>query len=83
MGKTPSREELIRAIEAAGAVLPRPLDDDASLIRSGLVDSTALFEIVLWMEDRVAPGLDLTAFDLPEEWDTMAKLVAFVERHAR
>lgn len=82
-GRAPSREELVRAIEATGTVLPRPLDDDASLIRAGLLDSTALFEIVLWMEDRVAPGLDLTAFDLAEEWDTLAKLAAFAERHAR
>jgi acyl carrier protein len=77
------RDELVRIIEASGALLPEGLCDDTSLIRSGLLDSTALFELALWIEERVAPGLDLTSFDLAEEWDTLAKLQAFIERHNR
>jgi acyl carrier protein len=76
------RNELVRMIEASGATLPADLDDDASLISSGLLDSTALFELALWVEERVAPGLDLTTFDLAEEWDTITKLLAFIEKHA-
>jgi acyl carrier protein len=75
------RDDLVRAIEESGATLPADLDDDAPLISSGILDSTALFELALWIEDRVAPGLDITTFDLAEEWDTIAKLLAFVERH--
>jgi acyl carrier protein len=77
------RDELVRVIEASGAHLPSELGDDTSLIRSGRLDSTALFELALWIEERVAPGLDLTAFDLAEEWDTLAKLLAFIEQHQR
>ena len=77
------RDELLRVIEASGAPLPGDLDDDTSLIRSGLLDSTALFDLALWVEERVEPGLDLTSFDLSEEWDTLARLQAFIERHAR
>lgn len=77
------RDELVRVIEEGGAMLPGDLDDHTSLIRSGILDSTALFELALWIEDRVAPGLDLTAFDLAEEWDTLAKMRRFIERHPR
>lgn len=76
------RAELVRVIAASGAALPRDVGDDTSLIRSGLLDSTALFELALWIEERVAPGLDLTTFDLAAEWDTLAKLLVFIERHA-
>jgi acyl carrier protein len=78
-----ARDELVRVIEASGARLPDDFDDQTSLIRSGLLDSTALFDIALWIEERVEPGFDLTAFDLAEEWDTLARLLTFVERHAR
>jgi acyl carrier protein len=77
------RDELVQVIAASGAPLPDDLGDDTSLIRSGLLDSTALFDLALWVEERVAPGLDLTSFDLSEEWDTLARLQAFIERHAR
>ena len=77
------RQVLVQTIEASGVALPADLDDHMSLIQSGLLDSTALFELALWMEAEVAPGLDLTSFDLAEEWDTLAKLQAFVERHRK
>ena len=75
------RDDLLRALEASGATLPSDLDDHTSLIRSGILDSTALFELALWVEEHAAPGLDLTAFDIGEEWDTIAKLLAFIARH--
>lgn len=74
------RDELMRVIEDSGATLPRDLGDDTSLIRSGLLDSTALFDLAVWVEDRVGSTLDLSSFDLTTEWDTPAKLVAFIER---
>jgi len=77
------RDDLVRVIEASGALLPADLSDDTSLIQSGLLDSTALFDLALWIEERVASGLDLTSFDLAEEWDTLARLQAFIERHRR
>ena len=75
------RDDLVRAIEESGVQLLADVDDNASLISSGLLDSTALFEVAPWVEEHVARELDLTTFDLVEEWDTIAKLLAFVERH--
>jgi hypothetical protein len=77
------RDELREAIEESGVALPRDFDDDTSLIRSGLLNSLALFQLALWVEERVTPGLDLTAFDLAVEWDTPRLLCAFIARHRR
>lgn len=75
------RDELFAALERSGAPLPDDLEDHTSLIHSGILDSTALFELALWVEERVGHGLDLTSFDLANEWDTPARLVDFLERH--
>jgi acyl carrier protein len=77
------RAELLRVIREAGVSAPDDVQDDASLIRSGLLDSTALFELAVWIEERITPGLDLTTFDLAEEWDTLGKLMRFVDRYSR
>jgi acyl carrier protein len=75
------RGEVRRLIEESGVGLPRDFDDHTSLIRSGLLDSTALFQVVVWLEDRLGPDFDLAAFNLAEELDTVAKVMAFIERH--
>jgi len=77
------RAELLGVIREAGVSAPDDVQDDASLIRSGLLDSTALFELAVWIEERITPGLDLTTFDLAEEWDTLGKLMRFVDRYSR
>ncbi len=77
-----TRAELLQALEASGVDVPPDLGDDTPLITSGLLDSTALFQVALWIDESVTPGLDLTAFNLAVEWDTVAKLLAFIERHA-
>lgn len=53
--------------------------EDVSLIRSGLLDSLALFQLSLWVEREVGQPYDLTAFDLSREWDTASGIVGFVE----
>jgi hypothetical protein len=76
-----SGDEVREALEVSGVSLPHDFDDDTSLIRSGLLDSMALFKLALWVEERVAPGLDLTTFDLSTEWDTPRLLRDFIARH--
>jgi acyl carrier protein len=77
------RDEVRRVIEESGVVLPSDFDDHTSLIRSALLDSLALFQVVVWLEDRLGPEFDLTAFDVAEELDSVAKVLAFIERHGR
>jgi acyl carrier protein len=54
------------------------LDDETSLIRSGLLDSLALFNLTLWVEREAGRPFDVTALDLSRDWDTVAGIVAFV-----
>lgn len=75
------RDDLLFAMEQRGVDLPPDFTDDSSLIRSGLLDSTGLMNLVLWVEERIGAELDLTSFDLAEEWETVGKLVSFIERH--
>jgi acyl carrier protein len=74
------RTEVKRVMENSGVDLPPDFDDHTSLIRSGLLDSTALFELVLWVEERVGSELNVAEIDLAEELDTIARLLAFAER---
>jgi hypothetical protein len=57
------------------------LSDHARLITSGLVESTTLVTVALWVEDRIGREMDLGAFDLVNEWDSMNAILDFVERH--
>lgn len=50
------------------------------LVSSGLFDSLALFLIVEWIEEETGGPVDPSSFDLVEEWDTVPRILAFVER---
>ncbi|MGE5278010.1 MAG: hypothetical protein ACM3SU_13515 [Acidobacteriota bacterium] len=56
------------------------MTDETSLLRSGLLDSTALFHLVEWIERRVGAPIDPTSLDLVSEWDTASRIVAFIQR---
>jgi acyl carrier protein len=82
----PSRTTLLkelRALIVSGTPgLDRNLSESESLIVSGLLESTTLVSVALWVEDRIGREMDLGAFDLVAEWDTMEAIVDFVERQA-
>lgn len=54
--------------------------DDTSLVRSGLLDSSALFNLALWIENHTNSPIDPAHFDLPSEWDTIACILGFIEK---
>lgn len=55
------------------------LEDEASLLDSGLVDSTGVLEIVLFIEEKL--GVTVTDQEiLPENLDSIARIAAFVEQ---
>lgn len=56
------------------------LGDDTSLIQSGLLDSSALFNLALWIENHTSSPIDPASFDLPTEWDTVACILEFIEK---
>jgi acyl carrier protein len=56
------------------------LGDNALLISSGVLESATLVDVALWVEDHVGTEIDLGAFDLATEWDSLNAIVDFVER---
>jgi acyl carrier protein len=52
------RNELRTLVTSWGLDLPSDLDDDASLITSGFFDSLALFNLILWVEQKIGRRLD-------------------------
>ena len=53
-------------------------DDAEPLIESGRLDSLALFNLVLWIEERTGALVDPTAFDVAQEWANVHAIVAFI-----
>lgn len=55
------------------------LPDDASLLDRGIIDSTGVLEVVMFIEETF--GLHVKASDmLPENFDTVDAIAAFVQR---
>lgn len=57
--------------------------DDTSLIKSGMLDSLGLFHLAEWIEREIEIPIDLTKFNLSEEWDTIPDIVKFIEKHRK
>lgn len=78
------RQELLaflRSIQKAG----RPVDslgDDDRLVGSGLIDSLAILQIVMWLES--AHGLDFSTRGVsPEELGSIGGILAVIEQETR
>lgn len=78
--RSPDREALIGFLESRDLALPREWNDDTRLIRSGILDSLALFELILWLEERLDQPVDPTRFELVEELDTVRDILRFLEQ---
>jgi acyl carrier protein len=76
-----ARDDLLRTIGAGR--LPGAVDDDTSLVRSGLLDSHALFRMVLWVEEQTGQPLDPTTMSIADELDTVEGVLRFVEARRR
>lgn len=74
------RDELLALVRSWDLELEEELRDDTSLVKSGLFDSLALWNLVLWVEEQIGAPLDPSSFDLAEEWDTVDDLVRFVAK---
>ncbi len=81
MGRDVLRRQLHGLLAECAPDLDHDLPDDCPLISSGIVESVALLNVALWVDERVGGGVDITAFDLTVEWDTVGLILDFVERH--
>lgn len=75
------QNRLVAFIRELDVELNCDLREDTSLIKSGLFDSLALFNLSIWIEKEIGARVDLTAFDLSKEWDTIADILNFIEKH--
>jgi acyl carrier protein len=58
---------------------PAKLSANASLIESGIIDSTGVFELVGFLEEQYAIRIEEDDL-VPENLDSIDNIVAFVER---
>jgi acyl carrier protein len=59
------------------------LTDDISLLRSGILDSLALLELVAWIEREIGVPLELTEIDFLAEWDTITGILNYISKHQK
>lgn len=55
------------------------LDDEASLLGAGIVDSTGVVELVMFVENHFGVSVDSTEL-LPSNFDSVSRLAAYVAR---
>jgi acyl carrier protein len=72
------REELLNTIAAWH--LPVPVSDDTPLVQSGLLDSVALFNLVLWIEQQTGQPLNPAHVDIQRELNTVTSILNLVTR---
>ena len=60
---------------------PGKIDDNTTLITSGLLESLHLLELALLVEEEVRVPLDLTTLDFAKEWDTIDRILNFVKNN--
>jgi acyl carrier protein len=58
---------------------PSALGNDQSLLDAGIVDSTGVLEVIAFLEDTFGVKVD-DAEVIPENLDTINRLVAFIQR---
>lgn len=77
--------EQFKRFMSSNFVLPgdeEGLRDDASLLEEGIIDSTGVLNLVMFIEETF--GIEVKDEELvPENLDSVNKLVAFVQRKTR
>ena len=87
MSACPNRDALREQLRALVAESARQghgaIDDDTPLISSSMLESIGLLNVALWVEEQIDATVEISSFDLTAEWDTVAQILNFVERHSR
>jgi acyl carrier protein len=67
-------------LRESGRVTDADLARQAPLISSGLVNSVTLFSLALLLEELTGRPIDVSRLNLPDDWDSVERIVAFVGR---
>ena len=77
---TTLREELLAELSQWGTRDIGPLQDDTSLIVSGLIDSVGLFQMLLWIEEKTGIAIDPATVNWRRDWDSVAAILHYIEQ---
>jgi acyl carrier protein len=75
-----TQDELLTYIKTELAQNAGDLDADTNL--AGVVDSTAVMEIVVWIEGKYAFDVEIDDIQ-PDNFGSVAKLVAYIEKRRK
>lgn len=73
--------EFLKGIQKAGVSI-EGLGDDQGLVASGLIDSLAIMQIVVYLEDTYGIDFSLRGID-PEELGTIGGILNLIEREGQ
>lgn len=73
------RAELLELVRSSRADRTAELTAETSLIRSGRIDSLALFNVALVVEREIGHAIDFVGVDLAAEWDSVDDVLDFIE----
>ena len=76
----PDRPALIGFLEGRNLLLPPDWNDATSLIHSGILDSVALLELIVWLEQQLGHSIDPASLELAEELNTVGNILRFLEQ---
>jgi len=76
---TDLRRDLLAFLADSQVPLPEDFDDDTPLLSSGALDSLALFNLVLWIEEKSGRSIDPTEMDIVRAWDSVRLVLDYVE----
>ncbi len=78
------QHELRGALESWGVAPAGGLTMDSPLIDGAMLDSLALFNLTLWVEEQIGSPIDPATFNLRTEWRSPASILRFIaERTAK
>ena len=72
------RAKVTALLEALDGRLDGESKHAVPLIGSGRLDSLGLFKLALFVEQEVGREIDIAAFDLAKEWNTIDDIVQFI-----
>lgn len=74
------RDRLVNFLQTQNLEPMKEFTDDTPLIRSGFLDSLALFNLAAWIEQEIDSRVALMDFNLEKEWDTISDILNFIEK---
>ena len=72
--------ELVAALEEWIPTLMGRVQAGTPLFESGRLDSLALFNLVMWIEDRTGAPVDVGSIDPVREWGTVAEILQYIQQ---